>query len=113
MNFDSYCIRLIKKDDLEAYYNLIESNRKRLESFFAGIVIRTQTLEATKIYFNEVLKKVEDKIYFPYFVIDTNTQKIIALVDLKNIDWNIPKGELGCFVAKNNIATKAQRHKEN
>ena len=98
MQFENYLIRLPLKEDIDSYYHLIESNRKRLEAFFAGIVVRTQTFADMKTYFADVLQKIEAKTYFPFLIIDTSNQKIIGLVDLKNIDWNIPKGELGCFM---------------
>jgi ribosomal-protein-serine acetyltransferase len=49
---------------------------------------------------------VEDKISqakrkeFMSFLICTKTDEIIAYVFLKNIDWNIPKSEMGFFIDK-------------
>jgi hypothetical protein len=47
MQFDNYTIRPLTTEDLAAYFQLVEKNRKRLEGFFTGTVSRTKTLEDT------------------------------------------------------------------
>lgn len=112
--FDHYLIRLIEEKDLDAYFDLIERNRDRLAAFFTGTVSRTKTFEDTKIFLEEIVEKSKNKIYLPYLLIDTNENNIIGFFDIKNIDWNLPKAELGSYTDENQtgkgLTTLAFRH---
>lgn len=97
ISFDRYTIRPLEESDLLAYFKLVETNRKRLEDFFTGTVSRTKDLEATKVFLAEIVAKREAKLYFPFVVEDNQTHDFIAFLDLKNVDWSIPKTEIGCY----------------
>ncbi len=96
--FDNYKISLLDTNDSRAFFELIESNRPRLEDFFAGTVSKTRTLIDTIAYCVEIQNKIQSKTYFPYMITDMTTGKFIGIVDVKNIDWNVPKAELGSFI---------------
>ncbi len=98
MQFDHYFIKPLASSDLDAFFQLIELNRDRLKAFFAGTVARTNTFEDTKEYLDEIAVKIENKIYLPFIIKDLETNALVGFIDIKNIDWNIPKGELGCFM---------------
>ncbi|MEH6537526.1 MAG: GNAT family protein [Psychroserpens sp.] len=98
MTFNHFKIDLLQPNESEALFNLIDSNRVRLEDFFAGIVSKTLTLEATINYGVEIQQRIKDKSYLPYMITDTKTNAFVGLVDVKNIDWNVPKAELGSFI---------------
>ncbi|WP_040253935.1 GNAT family N-acetyltransferase [Psychroserpens mesophilus] len=98
MTFDHYTIRLLQDTESEAFFNLIDNNRPRLEDFFAGTVSKTLTLDATKQYCVEIQKRIKDISYLPYMITDTETNTFVGLVDVKNIDLNVPKAELGFFI---------------
>jgi ribosomal-protein-serine acetyltransferase len=111
LKFDQYIIRQLTVDDLQAYFELIENNRKRLEDFFAGTVAITKTIEETETHLADIISKSEKKNYFPFVVIDSSSGKLAASIQVKNIDWNIPKAELGYYIDAayegKGIATKA------
>lgn len=111
MQFDNYSIRLLCEDDLPAYFRMIERNRKRLEDFFTGTVSRTQTFEDTKAFIAGITQKAEKKTYFPFVIVDNSNHSLIGFIDVKNIDWSIPKAELGCYIdeeyAGKRVSTKA------
>ena len=111
MRFEDYSIRLLKESDLESYYNMVKKNRARLEDFFTGTVSRTATFEDTKIFLSEIVEKANKRQYFPYIIIKDSTNAIIGFLDLKNIDWSIPKSEMGLYIdedyAGKGISTKA------
>lgn len=113
MNFNQYNINLLQADESEAFFNLIDHNRPRLEDFFAGTVSKTLTLEATKNYCLEIQKRIANMSYLPYMITDSNTNTFVGLVDVKNIDMNVPKAELGSFIDTNyegkGIVTEATR----
>ncbi|WP_298759815.1 GNAT family N-acetyltransferase [uncultured Psychroserpens sp.] len=98
MNFDHFKINLLQPTESEAFFNLIDRNRARLEDFFAGTVAKTLTLEDTKAYCLEIEERIQNKTYMPYMIIDLTTNLFVGLVDVKNIDWNVPKAELGFFI---------------
>jgi RimJ/RimL family protein N-acetyltransferase len=98
MEFENYTIRLLTVDDALAYFQLIERNRKRLEDFFAGTVSKNKDFEATQKFMLEVSERMNQRTYFPYIVINRLNNEIAGFIDIKNIDWNIPKAELGCFI---------------
>ena len=96
--FDQYSIRLARHSDLPAYFNLIERNRPRLEDFFAGTVALTQTLDDTASHLADVIAQADERKHFPFLVFDENTGSLIASIQVKNLDWAIPKGELGYYI---------------
>lgn len=101
MKFDHYNIRLLTSADAEAYFKLIDNNRPRLEDYFSGTVSKTKTLNDTKEYLKGVMNQIEAKEYFPFAVEDLNTGEFVGFVDLKRIEWGIPKGEFGCYFDSN------------
>lgn len=98
MTFDNYKIDVLQPHEGEALFNLIDNNRARLEDFFAGTVSKTKTLEDTLKYCDEIQNRIKAISYLPYMIRDINTNKFIGLVDVKNIDMNVPKAELGSFI---------------
>lgn len=111
MTFDNYSIRLLENQDLDDYFQLVENNRERLEDFFAGTVSKTNTYKETSDFVKLMVQGVKDRTYFPYLIIDNTNKKIVGFIDLKNIDWSIPKSEIGFYIDKNyagkGITTKA------
>ena len=111
MQFDNYKITLLKSSESKAFFKLIDENRPRLEDFFAGTVSKCKTLADTINYCKAIQIRIDEKSYFPFMITDTNTNHFVGLVDVKNIDWNVPKAELGSFIDKayegKGIVTKA------
>ena len=97
-HFENFKIIELDTQQSESFFNLIDSNRARLEDFFAGTVAKTNTIEDTIDYCKVIEKSVKNKSYFPYIIIDKENKKFVGLVDLKNIDWNVPKAEIGYFI---------------
>lgn len=79
-------------------FQLIDRNRARLADFFAGTVAATRSLEDTERHLTNILARREARTYYPFAVIDTRSKNMLGFVDVKNIDWNIPKAELGAFM---------------
>ncbi len=95
---EDFTITLFDTAQSDAFFNLISKNRKRLEVFFAGTVSRTKTINETKVYCEDIKKRIEEKSYFSYIIRDKETDEFIGLIDVKNIDWNVPKAEMGYFI---------------
>jgi RimJ/RimL family protein N-acetyltransferase len=96
---------------MDAYYQLIEENRTRLEDYFAGTVSRTQNKMDAEQFMIDNIRKVTAKTYFPFIIVDNLSGAFVGYMDLKNITWHIPKAELGCFFdekyAGKGLATQA------
>lgn len=101
MEFENYNIRIIKKEDTQSYFELIENNRPRLEDFISGIVSKTKCIQDTEVFIDEIIEKNTNEAYYPYVIIETISNEMIGFFDVKNIDWNIPKAEIGYFIDKN------------
>ncbi len=98
IQFESYSISSLDTSKAEAFYNLIASNRDRLEDFFAGTVSKTRTLNDTVDYCKVIEERRTEQSYFPFIISDSKTKAYIGFIDVKNIVWNIPKAELGYFI---------------
>ena len=96
--FGDFKISLLNVSESVAFFNLIDKNRIRLEDFFAGTVSKTRTLSETLDYCKIIEQKIKDRSYFPFMISDVESKAFIGLVDVKNIDWNVPKAELGSFI---------------
>ncbi|MFI5171990.1 MAG: GNAT family N-acetyltransferase [Chitinophagales bacterium] len=111
MEFENYFIRLVHQSDLHDYFNLIDRNRKRLETFFAGTVALTKNIEATKIHLDDIISKQTIGNFYSFVVIEKNSGNIIGSIQIKSLDWNIPKGEIGYYIDEayegKGITTKA------
>jgi len=99
--FEHFSISSLDTNNYESFFNLIYSNRERLEDFFAGTVSKTKTLNDTEQYCNIIAQKINDKSYFPFIITSLKSNAYIGLIDVKNIDWNVPKAELGYFIDAN------------
>ncbi|GAB3165813.1 GNAT family N-acetyltransferase [Telluribacter humicola] len=111
MKFDHYIIRPLTTDDLVPYFDMVERNRKRLEDFFTGTVSRTQSLDATREFLADITERAKSRTYFPYLIIDERDGRLAGFLDLKNIDWMVPKSEIGFYIDKEyagkGVGTKA------
>lgn len=98
MNFDHFLIRPILPSDVAGFYGLIEKNRSRLENYFPTTLSKNKNIHETTFFIPEVITKSINKVYYSFLIIDLNTDKPIRYLDIKNINWKIPKGEVGYFI---------------
>ena len=111
MNFGDYIIRQLCVNDTQIFFDLINNNRKRLEDFFPGTISKNKSIEETMALIPGVISKAENRTYFSFIILDTRTARPVGYIDIKNIDWRIPRGELGYFIDEHyegkGISTKA------
>lgn len=98
IRFRTFKITILDTNKSSSFYELIDKNRNRLEAFFAGTVAKMQTLDDTEAYCNEIKQLIKDKLYFPFIISSINDDTFIGLIDIKNINWSIPKAEIGYFI---------------
>jgi arginine/ornithine N-succinyltransferase beta subunit len=86
MHFHPYMLRPITADDGPELFRLIDTNRARLEDFFAGTVALTRTLGETEKHVMNMLAKADARTYFAFALVDERTGTMAGFVDIKNID---------------------------
>ena len=96
----NYIIRPLNTKDYDSVFQLINDNRSNLRNYFAGTSKETATIEDTKVFCQNVEDRRLKKEYFPYVIIEPTNAQYIGWIDVKNIDWSIPKAELGYFLDK-------------
>ncbi|MEL6812726.1 MAG: GNAT family protein [Bacteroidota bacterium] len=95
---EEYSITLLREDQSDLFFDVIQANRSRLEDFFAGTLAHTKTRADAISYCKEIQERIKQKTYFPYVITHISHPGIVGLIDVKNIDWGIPKAELGAFI---------------
>lgn len=93
---DNIKIRLLNKDDVGDYFQLIENNRERLRRYFPITISEISDLSSCSVYVNQKIKQAAAKDLYLFVILEK--EKMIGVLILKNIDWRIPKGELAYFV---------------
>lgn len=85
-------------EDLQVYFEMISRNRERLLQYFAGTVSKTNNFDDTKVFLIDMENRMKERSYFPYVLVDIDTGALIGFYDLKNIEWTVPKTEIGYFI---------------
>lgn len=44
-----------------------------------------------------MLRRIAEKTYYSFLIIDDAHNDIVGYIDVKDIDWGIPKAEFGCY----------------
>jgi RimJ/RimL family protein N-acetyltransferase len=97
-DFDHFSIVDLDFQKAELFFQLIDNNKHRLEDYFAGILSKNKSLADTNKFFQKTEQRIIDKTYFPYIILNKEKDKYIGLIDIKNIDWRVPKAEIGYFI---------------
>lgn len=100
MKFDTFTIRTLAEKDASLYFSLIHQNKERLKDYFPKTLEANNTISATSVHIQERLELAEKRVLFTFIVSDNSTGNIIGSVFIKDLDWRIPKGELGFFIDK-------------
>ncbi len=96
--FDNFQVSDFAPQQSDAFFQMIDANRPRLEDYFAGTVSHTRTLEDTRSYCQGIAQRINERSYFPFIITPKEKHIFIGLVDVKNIDWRVPKAEIGYFI---------------
>lgn len=111
ITFDNYTIRPICIEDASNYYSFVAKNKDRLTKYFPNTLKANKDISSSTANITERIKLAEQREFFTFVILDNITGHIIGSVFIKNLDWNIPKGEMGYFVDKDyegkGIITKA------
>ena len=98
INFKNFKIVELDTKQGKSLFTLIDNNRSRLSEYFADTVAKTNTLEDTLNYCKIIGQKVKNKSYLPFTIINNDNSDLVGFIDVKNIDWEVPKAEIGYFI---------------
>ncbi|MCC6371466.1 MAG: GNAT family N-acetyltransferase [Bacteroidia bacterium] len=98
IEFDNYLVRPLQANDAPKYYSLIANNVARLTTYFPTTVIENQNAESSKAHVAARLARMAEREFFTFVIEDTKEKIIIGIVFIKDINWKIPKGELGFYI---------------
>ncbi len=89
-------IAILQIDEYKQFYSLINANRDRLADFFPVTVGLVKTEIEAKNYLRDLLKRMELQEFYPFGIY--RAEELIGYIAVKNIDWRIPKAELGYYI---------------
>jgi RimJ/RimL family protein N-acetyltransferase len=109
LTFDQFTILPLDTNDPKSFYQLVNNNLDRLVDYFPITAGNANSLEQMENYCSKIKEEIKRKIYLPYIIQDG--EEWIGLLDLKRINWDFPKAEIGYFIdqkyAGKGIMTKA------
>lgn len=91
-------IRLITKDDLNPFYELIERNRERLTMYFPKTLKQIYDLDSTKLFIDNKINEASEKRGFWFLIITEKDKLPIGSLVVKDLDHTVPKCELAYFI---------------
>jgi RimJ/RimL family protein N-acetyltransferase len=96
LQFDGFVARELTLNDVEPYYAFIQRNKDRISNTAPNTVKGTVDLHATRQHIQERMERIQQREVFS-FTLFHNEMPIGNLV-IMNIDWSLPKGELGYYI---------------
>lgn len=100
MSLIDYKLERIQNISFEVFFDLIYNNKSYIEKGFAGTVKRCQTKEGAKNLFKEWDLEESENRCFSFFIKNIQKNILVGLVNIKNIDYDINKCEIGYFVSE-------------
>jgi [ribosomal protein S5]-alanine N-acetyltransferase len=94
----NFIINALLESDANQLHEFIVSNSDRLKRYFPVTLSSNSTLEKSIAYITIKNKEIEEKVNFTFAIRENNTQEIVGLVILKNINWNKKQGEFAYFI---------------
>lgn len=98
MNFDRYALRPIHQEDAEAFLRLVSGNEHRIRDYLPVTAATVTDLAASEKYISEKMALANEREYYCLVIEETGTGELVGVYFIKNLDWDVPKGELGYFV---------------
>lgn len=98
MSFTDWKIERIENVLPEEFYKLIEKNKSHIEKTFPVTLANSDSLEKAQNFISFNLEKEKNKEAFHFYARNIQTNKLIAYLNVKTIDYRISKCELGYFV---------------
>jgi ribosomal-protein-alanine N-acetyltransferase len=93
LNFESYHITPINLKDGWTLCNFAVANEDRLKNYFPKTLEQNLTPDLSNSFVTKMVKQFEAKEVFLFTLRETETNKLVGLVYIKEVDWNKKQGE--------------------
>lgn len=108
--FDSYYIDTIHEKDAWGICDLMVANEERFKRYFPKTLEQNLTPTLAKHFCEKKARKFHNKEEFLFTIKEKNSNTLVGLVYIKELDWNSMQGEfaycIGYPFKRQNIATK-------
>jgi RimJ/RimL family protein N-acetyltransferase len=98
IEFENFIIRELEQGDAEPFYQFIERNRNRIAPSAPVSVKTVVDPESAKTFIRQRNELARNREKFTYILFTKSDNKPIANLVITNIDWTIPKGEIGYYI---------------
>lgn len=85
-------------DFAEEFYIKFQNDHANLQDYFSRTLGMTKSLEDTQAYFQKKIESFESGNGFYFGIFLKESSELIGHISVREIDWNIPKGELAYFI---------------
>lgn len=99
-NSEHFSISLLQPKDALQLNKLLVSNTERFIKYLPRTLEENSTLEGTQNYISRKIKAAKKKKTFVFVINDKHSRDIIGMIVLKNLDWEIKKGEFAYCIGK-------------
>lgn len=103
---DRLLIRPYEIQDAGNFILEIQNNKAHLADFFFSMLKATENIQGVNQYLSQKQEDWESKKGYACGIFLKDTQKLIGHISIREIDWRIPKGELGYFIYKSYTGQK-------
>ncbi len=101
MKFENWDIENSNTINPASFYELIQNNAGHIENTFPITLNCCATLQKTQEFLNKSRRKQNEKDGYYFYIRNTEKQKLMGYLCVKNINRSIMKCELAYFIDKN------------
>ena len=97
---EAFYIERLQPSDALHLNKLLVSNNERLKRFLPKTLAANRTFESSKTYIKDKLRHMENQTEYVYTIKDKPSKNIAGLLILKNLDWQLKKGEFAYCIGE-------------
>lgn len=94
IQMETFTIEVPVIDDAENICSLMISNQERFQRFFPKTLAQNLTVDASKDLIKKKRKENFSKSEYTHLIKENSSRKIVGIIILKELNWNIDIGEL-------------------
>ncbi|MBL4650517.1 MAG: GNAT family N-acetyltransferase [Aureispira sp.] len=92
-------LRAYQLSDAANLYHILQNNQAHFEEYFP-IMLELDDLEKCTQFIQEQIDGIQSKSKLAYGIYDLETGTYLGHIFLNDIEWVVPKGQIGYFIAK-------------
>jgi RimJ/RimL family protein N-acetyltransferase len=90
-------LRAYELSDVSELYLLLQNNQAHFREYFP-IMLALDTIEKCTKFIQEQIDGILNKSKLAYGIYDLETNTYLGHIFMKDIDWFVPKGQIGYFI---------------